>query len=314
MIELASPRYAVARLVAGAVLISFSPVWVTLADVDPTASAFWRLALGGVLLLLWLALRGERIRVRAPVGVMLLLAGGCFALDLFFWHRSILIVGAGVSTLLANFQVFILAAAAFVLFGQRLGVQQLLAVPVALLGLAMIVGLEWQALPPQYRLGIVFGLLTAVSYAAYILALQAARLRGGGGGSPMGDVALASLAGAVALAFLSLQTGETLRIGSARDAALLSCYALGSTVFGWVLISSSLAHVSAARVGLILLLQPTLSFFWDVLFFGRGFTGLELTGALIALVAIHMGARRDSRAGNAPGALPSLGGPERPPR
>ena len=35
-------------------------------------------------------------------------AGVFFSLDLWFWHRSIIYIGPGLSTLLANFQVFIL--------------------------------------------------------------------------------------------------------------------------------------------------------------------------------------------------------------
>ena len=43
------------RLFIGAALISLSPVWVKLVNVSPTASAFWRLAIGGVVIALYLA-------------------------------------------------------------------------------------------------------------------------------------------------------------------------------------------------------------------------------------------------------------------
>ncbi|TVQ46391.1 MAG: DMT family transporter [Gammaproteobacteria bacterium] len=308
------PRHAVLRLVAGAVMISFSPVWVSFTSADPTTSAFYRLAIGGALLLAFVRWRGERIWIRPSLIGAVVIAGTCFAFDLFFWHRSILFVGAGISTLLANFQVFILTAVAFVLYRQRPGAGQLIAIPLALLGLMLIVGIDWSVLTPEYRLGVVFGLLTAVSYAGYILGLQLARVRGGGAGSPMRDVALASLAGAVVLAVLTLFTGESLRIPSVRDAFLLTGYSISATVLGWVLISSSLAHVSTTRVGLILLLQPTLAFAWDVLLLGRGFTAIEALGAAIALVAIYLGSRRDTRAADTPGSLPGPGAPERPPR
>ncbi len=308
------PRYAVLRLVAGAVMISFSPVWVSFTAADPTTSAFYRLAIGGALLLAFVRWRGERIWIRPALVGAVVIAGTCFAFDLFFWHRSILFVGAGISTLLANFQVFILTAVAFLLYRQRPGVTQLIAIPLALLGLMLIVGIDWSVLTPEYRLGVVFGVLTAVSYAGYILGLQLARVRAGGAGSPMRDVALASLAGAVVLAMLTLFTGESLRIPSLRDAVLLTGYSISATVLGWVLISSSLAHVSTTRVGLILLLQPTLAFAWDVLLLGRGFTAVEGLGAAIAVIAIYLGSRRDSRAASQPGSLPGPGAPERPPR
>jgi hypothetical protein len=43
---------ALAALLAGATCIALSPIWVRLADVGPTASAFWRVALA--VPLLWL--------------------------------------------------------------------------------------------------------------------------------------------------------------------------------------------------------------------------------------------------------------------
>ena len=46
--------------------------------------------------------------------------------------------------------------------------------------------------------------------------------------------------------------------------------------------------------GLALLLQPTLSFVWDVLFFGRPMQPIEIAGAAIALFAIYLGSRSRS--------------------
>jgi drug/metabolite transporter (DMT)-like permease len=44
-----------------------------------------------------------------------------------------------------------------------------------------------------------------------------------------------------------------------------------------------------------LLLQPTLSFAWDIIFFGRALTAIEAVGAVIALMAIFLGSRQSSQ-------------------
>ena len=49
------------------------------------------------------------------------------------------------------------------------------------------------------------------------------------------------------------------------------------------------------QAGLALLLQPTLSFVWDVLFFARPMSATELLGAGIALLAIYVGSRPASQ-------------------
>jgi drug/metabolite transporter (DMT)-like permease len=50
--------------------------------------------------------------------------------------------------------------------------------------------------------------------------------------------------------------------------------------------------VEASRAGLLLLLQPALTFVWDVLFFGRPTTAPEALGAALAIGAIYMGSAR----------------------
>ncbi|MGH8281010.1 MAG: EamA family transporter, partial [Gammaproteobacteria bacterium] len=57
-------------------------------------------------------------------------------------------------------------------------------------------------------------------------------------------------------------------------------------------ISSSIHKVRASQVGLILLLQPVCAFMWDVLFFGRRFTAVEIVCAVLALAAIYLGSVR----------------------
>ena len=139
MQPLGNPRL---RLYVGATLISFSPVWVKLVDVSPTTSGFYRVFIGGVALTLFLLVTRQRFDLSKRVRWILALSAVFFALDLWFWHRSINYVGPGLSTLLANFQVFFMMLAGVLLFGQRPRPIQLIAVPIALFGLGLIVGFD----------------------------------------------------------------------------------------------------------------------------------------------------------------------------
>jgi drug/metabolite transporter (DMT)-like permease len=286
-------RYAVWRLVAGAAMISFSAVFVKLAGVAPTASAFYRCAIGGVLLVGFLAWRREVLWAGGRGVVLLALAALFFALDLAAWHRSIVYVGPGLATLLANFQAFVLALVGVLVFGQRLRWHTVVSIPLAFLGLALIIGFDWHGLAAEDRLGIVLGLLTALFYSGYLLSLRYARFQYPGR-SPAGDLALVSVGSAAMLAAGAAFDGASLAVRTPMDAALMLGYGISGQVLGGVLISSSLAYVTAARVGLILLLQPTLSYVWDVWFFGRTLTPTQMAGAAIAVVAIYLGSRREA--------------------
>jgi drug/metabolite transporter (DMT)-like permease len=279
------------RLFLGAVLISLSPVWVKLVSVPPTTSGFYRVAIGSVTALLLMAFARQKLRLSRRAWLLVGLAGAFFSLDLFFWHRSIIYVGPGLSTLLANFQVFIMMFAGVMLLRQKPSAAQLLAVPLALAGLLMIVGLDWQSLPGDYRLGVIFGLLTAMMYAGYLLSLRAARVDSESR-VPLAEVAVVSLVCTFLLVLMAQAEGVSLAVPDTADIKWLLCYGILSHSFGALLLASSLPHVSTTEAGLALLLQPTLSFVWDVLFFDRPMQPLEIVGAAIALFAIYLGSRK----------------------
>ena len=279
------------RLFLGAVLISLSPVWVKLVSVSPTTSGFYRVAIGSVTVAILMVFARQKLRLSKRAWILVGLAGAFFSLDLFFWHRSIIYVGPGLATLLANFQVFIMMSAGVLLLRQKPSATQLLAVPLALLGLVMIVGLDWQSLPGDYRLGVIFGLLTAIMYAGYLLSLRGARVNSDNR-LPLAEVAVVSFVCTVLLMIIAHVEGVSLAVPDSADIKWLLCYGILSHSFGALLLASSLPHVSTTEAGLALLLQPTLSFVWDVLFFGRPMQPIEIAGAAIALIAIYLGSRK----------------------
>jgi len=277
-------------LFMGAALISLSPVWVRLVNVPPTVSAFYRVLIGGAALAIFLVVTRRRLDLSRRILAILLAGAVFFALDLWVWHRSINYVGPGLATLLGNFQVFFMMLAGTVVLGQSPRTIQLVAVPLAILGLALLVGFEWQTLTESYRLGVVLGLLTALAYTGYLLSLRAARSLSKHR-LPTREVAIVSLATALLLGITTVIEGASLAIPTLADAGWLFAYGILSHTIGWLLIATSLPKVTATEAGLALLLQPVLSFLWDILLFGRTFTALEALGAAIALFAIYLGSR-----------------------
>ncbi|HET6655639.1 MAG TPA: DMT family transporter, partial [Gammaproteobacteria bacterium] len=278
------------QLIIGAVMISFSAVFVKLTTVGPDTAAFYRVLLGGSILAVIVLARRERLWPGRRAAAMIGVAAIFFALDLLFWHRSIHYVGPGIATLIPNFQVFVLAGAGVLFFGERWRWQLGVALPVAILGLFLLVGWDWSAVSTGYRLGIGLGLLTAAVYAGYILALRSSRVRVVAGYSDIARIAAVSLACAALLAGAVVAGAqESFAIPSWRDAGILLAYGVCAQVLGWVLISKSLVRLKASQVGLILLLQPVLAFIWDVLFFDRRFGAVQIAGAVIALAAVYLG-------------------------
>ncbi|MEJ2161722.1 MAG: EamA family transporter, partial [Chromatiales bacterium] len=102
------------------------------------------------------------------------------------------------------------------------------------------------------------------------------------------------------LGAVALGEGEQLTLSNRTDVTWLVCYGVLSHGAGTLFITSSLPHVTTTQAGLALLLQPTLSFAWDILFFARSMKPVELSGAAIALFAIYLGSRSRSQQAQGP--------------
>lgn len=288
-----SSHIAILTLIAGAVMISFSGVWVKLSHVTPTASAFYRVFFGGIILL---AAASSRHELQWRGGRHLLLGLTCgvfFALDLCLYHFSIHYIGPGLGTILPNFQVFILAAIGVFFLGEKVRVLYVLSIPLAFLGLFMIIGIDWGHLGPLYKTGVYCGLAAAVCYAGFLLSLR--KLQSDQiGVSVFYVLMMVSLSTAVLLAAEIYRTGDTFRIPDRQSFFALAALGLFSQAMGWILITNALPRIRASFSGLVLLLQPALAFVWDVLFFHRPTSLVNWIGVGVALAAIYLGTARSS--------------------
>ena len=283
-----SRRSGICQVLAGAVMISFSAVFVKLANVGPTTSAFYRMFFGSLLLAtIVLGLRKKIWSGWITLGLMMVCSLS-FTIDLMLWHRSVLYVGPGLATILANFQVFFLAAFGIIIFNEKLTLRYALSIPLGLFGLILIVGLDWSDLESNYKLGVLLGISAALAYSCYLLVLRKLQSRRDSVSS-LSTIAVISLSTAALLAAQIGIEGESFAIPDTVSWASLIAYGVIGQVLGWVLITRGIAKIEASRAGLILLIQPSLSFVWDILFFHRPTGTIEIFGVCLAITAIYLG-------------------------
>ncbi|MCG6118238.1 MAG: DMT family transporter [Aquimonas sp.] len=291
-------RSPVTAMLLGAVMISTTSTFVRLAEVAPTISAFYRMLLGGLMLLFLLRAVGAPWRPRWAVLWALSLPAAAFAIDLMLWHRSILIVGPGLATLLGNLQVFFMALAGWLLYRERLSPRFMAGVLLAFAGLWLLVGRSWQDLGGDYRFGVWLGVATALAYAVYMLSFRGIQRRVGAA-SPMYLLCWCSLLCALMLGGAGLAEGQSFAIPDLRSGLALLGLALFGQVLGWLLISQAMPRLDASMVGLLLLLQPLLAFGMDVVLFARPTDALDWVGVAVSALGIFIGSMRATRSDKA---------------
>jgi drug/metabolite transporter (DMT)-like permease len=281
-------RLARIQVFVGALIISFSAIFVKLAHVGPTTAGFYRMLFGSLALLAVVLIKRHRLWIGWHATSAAGMAGLMFFLGLVFWHHSIHFIGPGLSTIFANHQVFVVAFGAVTFMGERPGCRLVLAIPLAVFGLFLIVAPEWSSVGPEYKYGIYLGLTAAVWYGSFLIIM-----RWSGGFrpalSPVANITVASIFSTIFMALEVLRRNEGFVIPDGSTWGALLILGFGCHAVGWWLIIHGMPKIPLSAVGLSILLQPTGAFIWDMLFFDRPTSMVEAVGATLALGAIYLG-------------------------
>ncbi len=282
---------AIAALLLGAAAIAFAPIFVRLSDTSPTASAFWRVALSIAPLWFWVFAAERNTAARAAHGghmpwKILILAGLFFAGDLAVWHVSIRYTSVANSTLEANFAPLFVTLGAWLLFRQRVSRLFLVALCLTLAGGALLIGPNFGG-NDKALLGDALGVLTAVFYASYFLALKSAT----GRASTSRIMAVNTSVAAFVLLPYALLTADVLMPQSTHGWLILAGLALIPHVAGQSLIAYGFAHLPASFSSVSLLLQPVLAAIYAWVLLGESMGPVQMAGGCVVLLGIYLAKR-----------------------
>ncbi len=282
-------RWALIALVLGALAIAFSPIFVRLSEVGPTATGFYRTMLA--VPPLWLVWRfrpasaAPTAKGIPPLGV-LLLPGLLFAGDLFFWHLSIQYTTVANATLLSNFAPVIVTLGAWLVLREKISPAFLVALLVSFCGALMLVGASFR-LGGDYVFGDLLAFTTAMFYGAYMIAV--AKLRGRHGTQEI--MLWSSLVSGLALLPMVWIMGESLWPATLTGWAILFGLAWLSHALGQGLIAYALGHLPASFSSLVVLVQPVAAAFFGWLWLGEGLQPLQIAGGIVVLGGILLARR-----------------------
>lgn len=267
--------------VVGIVFIGLSPIWVALADASPATATFFRSIYAlPVLTVIWFWGRkndGRSWRART----LAVASGFLLALDLTMWHQSIVYIGAGLSTILANTQVVFVAMLAWLFHRETPTKAAFQIIPVILIGAVCISGLgQDSAYGVAPVAGTVLGVTSGLLYALFLLIFRASNR---GLAPPAGPLLDATMGASVATLVLGqFDPGFSLGIAWPSHGYLLAL-ALGSQVAGWLMITYTLPRLAALETSVLLLVQPMVSLILASLLLSERISWLQGLGIFLVV-------------------------------
>ena len=276
---------------AGAVLISFSPVLYVFSGTNPSTGAFYRMlyALPVLALLAYLVrnadTRSSRTRWLA-FGAGLLLAP-----DMLVYHSAMIFIGIGIATLIGNSQVIIVTLASWKLFGEKPNPAIIISLPVVMIGLALISGItDSNPYGEDPVKGVIFGIMGAFFYSFFLIMFRYANKELAPVSSVQFDATAGAALGLLILGLLPLSSVaiEPLNIQPTWPGhGWLMLLALVSQVVGWLAIAYALPRLPAAHTSFAILLQPVLTLIWGYLILHQdGYSQNQAIGIFLVLAAI----------------------------
>ncbi len=293
--------WALAALIAGALFAGASTLFVRLNELGPISSAFHRafLALPALwLLMAWEDRRARQGRGQVPLSTalrprdyaLLALAGLFFAGDLFFWHLSIMNTAVANATLLATLSPVYVTVILFMLFRERVTSVFLAGTALAIAGAGLLIG-DSLAFRPERLQGDLYGVVTGLFLAGYMVTVGRLRLRVGVGTGTL--MFWSSLVTALALLPLALILEDRLLAETAFGWLMLVTLALVSHVAGQGLVALAMAYLPTAFAAVGLIMEVVAAALLGWLFLGEGLAPLQWLGAVVVVAGIVV-ARRGS--------------------
>lgn len=269
-----------ASLIIGILCISFSPIFVKLADAPAITSGFYRIFIAWACLVPYCIAKGK-LKIGRKELIIALIGGLVFASDIAVWNISLLKISATVSTLIANLAPVWVGLLGYLLFKKKAGKLFWMGTCLAIAGMIILVGFQ-SIITLQFNIGILLALLASLFYAIYILITKGILQKI----STITFMFYNMLAGSIFLLIINIIQQNKLISYSMPTWLCFLGAGLICQLTGWLTINHSLRFLESTKVSIALLSQTVLACFWAILLLNERLELKEIIGSAIVLAGI----------------------------
>lgn len=246
-------RLALPALAVGILAVSASAIFIRLADAPAVAVAFWRSALGVLVLLPIAVARREKLPELRGLG-WLVLSGVLLGAHFGFWISSLDYTSVAASVVLVCTAPVFVAILAYLTLGEKTSLVSFAGILVAVAGAVLIAGDRSVGSAALY--GNALALIGAVTIAVHLLIGRRART-GGLGVLPYSIVVYS--AAALTLLPVAIISGDRLWGYSGETWFWLFAITLGPQIMGHTVFNWALRYVEASVISGTVLVEPVVS-------------------------------------------------------
>ena len=280
-------RTAYLSLSFGVFAISWSAILVHWTDVPGPVSAFWRVALAGLVLLIWSGLARPRLLNWRQLS-WAACGGVFFAADLALFNTAATHANASNVTVLGNSTPIFAGLLSWWIWKRRPGLRLWIGLSCAATGAIVLAGGD-ALLSAQFGSADLMALTASLCFAFYLMATE--RVRSETGTLPFLTAAL--LATSLTLLLFNSVVGLSLFPRSPQSWAAVIGLALLPQLLGYLAITYSLGHLSATTVSMGLTGQIPGTAILAAFLFHERMLPHQIVGSLLILVAIWVTLGRD---------------------
>lgn len=286
--------------VSGCALLGTIGIFVSEAGADPLTATWFRCAFGLAGLTVWVALRRQTrfLRLTGITGPWLLVAASLMVVSWGLFFTAIERMPAGIAIVLFHVQPMWVLVLSALCFKEAVGRSRIVAVMAAMCGLVLATGIGEHAAGTATQQGYWFAVVLCLvgAFCMAWVTLLARRLR---------DLPACILAWwQCALGTLTLWIWPVQHGWPALGAAWFWLAGLGimHTGVAYTLMYSGIARLRTDRIALLQYVYPAVAILVDWLYFGRHFSGLQMTGIVIVSIAIWFAERAPAQSKSGAGA------------
>ncbi len=269
-------------------------------DIPPLWAAAVRFMLGAMLMFAIVTVKREALfaPVRAHIGIYVLLGVvGVVGFNLFFFY-ALRYTSANNAALIMATNPLLTTLIAVAFLGERTTLHHMLALPIALAGVAVVVthGTLSSLLALQFSLGDLLMLGADIFWALYNVLCRRYMPQA----SPLVNTTWIMAAGAAVLLCVALGSDAHLSQMGLKASVSLAVMAIGGTVLSYLFWGMGIARLGAARAAIFLNLIPVFSMLLGVLIDAAP-TNAQLAGGALVLLGVTISMlpkRRIASAGN----------------